>query len=83
MKKQILGALFITALSAPALAEEGAAVPFSDLDTNGDNALSAAEAVSLPGIASQWNALDANGDGQLSTDEFSAYQMPAPAAGAK
>ena len=83
MKKQILGAVFISALSAAAIAAEGAAVPFTELDTNRDNALSAVEAVELPGIASQWSELDKDGDGQLSTDEYTAYQMPAPAAGTR
>ena len=80
MKKQILSAVFITVISASALAEDSVAVPFNDLDINNDNVLSVAETVALPEIATQWNDLDKNGDGQLSRDEY--YQLPAPAAGA-
>ncbi|MEN8107361.1 MAG: EF-hand domain-containing protein [Pseudomonadota bacterium] len=82
MKKQILSAAFITVISASALAEDSVAVSFNDLDTNSDNALSIAETITLPGIAIQWNDLDKNGDGQLSRDEYTVYQLPAPAAGA-
>jgi hypothetical protein len=82
MKKQILSAVFITVISSVALAEDSVAVPFNDLDRNNDNILSAAEASTLPEIATQWNDLDKNGDGKLSRDEYSAYQLPAPAAGA-
>lgn len=82
MKNQILSAVFITAISASALAEDSATIPFNDLDINSDNSLSIAETVSLPEIATQWNELDVNGDGQLSRGEYSAYQLPAPAAGA-
>jgi hypothetical protein len=82
MKKQILSSVFITVISSAALAESSVAVPFNDLDRNSDNILSAAEASTLPAIATQWNDLDKNGDGKLSRDEYGAYQLPAPAAGA-
>ena len=82
MKKQILSAMFIIVISSAALADEGVAIPFNDLDKNSDNILSAAEASTLPGIAKQWNDLDIDGDGKLTRDEYSAYQLPAPAAGA-
>ena len=82
MKKQILSTTFIIVFSSAALAEDGVAIPFNDLDKDRDNILSAAESSTLPGIANQWNNLDLNGDGKLSRDEYSAYQLPAPAAGA-
>jgi hypothetical protein len=81
MKKRILSTTFFLVFSAAALAEESVSIPFNDLDINADNILSAAEASTLPGIASQWNDLDINGDGKLSRDEYSVYQLPAPAAG--
>ncbi len=83
MKKHFLSAAIITLISATAQAEDTVAIPFSDLDSNHDDALSAAEAGALPDIAAQWTALDLNGDGQLNHAEFSAYQLPAPAAGSK
>lgn len=82
MKKHILSTTFIIVFSSAALAEDSVAIPFNDLDKNSDNILSAAEASTLPEIAKLWNDLDLNGDGKLSRDEYSAYQLPAPAAGA-
>ncbi len=83
MKKHILSAAIITLISASAQAEDAVTIPFSDLDSNRDDVLSAAESGALPEISAQWTALDQNGDGQLSRAEFSAYQLPAPAAGSK
>ncbi len=83
MMKHILSVAIIALISAAAQAEDTVTVPFSDLDSNHDGALSAAEAGALPEIAAQWTALDLNGDGQLNHAEFSAYQLPAPAAGSK
>jgi hypothetical protein len=81
MKQQILSAVFITLISATALAEDSAIIPFSELDTNNDDALSATEAEALPELATQLSALDINGDGQLNRAEYAVYQIPAPAAG--
>lgn len=83
MKKHFLSAAIITLISATAQAGDAVAIPFSDLDSNHDDALSAAEAGAMPEMATQWTVLDLNGDGQLSRAEFSAYQLPAPAAGSK
>jgi hypothetical protein len=83
MKKQILSAVFITLISTTALAEEIAIIPFSELDTNSDDALSATEAEALPELATQLSMLDINGDGQLDRAEYAVYQIPAPAAGDK
>jgi hypothetical protein len=82
MKKQILSAAFITVLSSAVLAEDGMVVPFNDLDSDSDNALSVTEASTLPDIASQWNDLDKNSDGKLNRDEYSAYKLPVTGAGA-
>jgi hypothetical protein len=82
MKKQILSTTFIIVFSSAALAEDSVEIPFNDLDRNGDNILNVAEASTLPEIATQWNDLDINGDGKLNRNEYSAYQLPAPAAGA-
>ena len=82
MKKQILSTTFIIVFSSAVLAEDSVAIPFNELDKNSDNILSAAEASTLPEIAKQWNDLDINGDGKLDRNEYSAYQLPVPAAGA-
>ena len=81
MKKQILSAVFITLISATALAEDSATIPFNELDTNHDDALSATETEALPELATQLSQLDINGDGQLNRAEYAAYEMPAAAAG--
>jgi len=83
MKKHFLSVIFITLVSATAQAEDSGAFPFNELDANHDDALSAAEAGSLPGMSTQWKALDENADGQLTRAEYAAYQIPAPAAGAE
>ena len=83
MKKHILSAVFTTLVSATALAESSAVIPFNELDANKDNGLSAAEAGALPVISAQWSTLDADANGKLSRAEFAAYQMPAPAAGSE
>ena len=83
MKNQILSTAFITLISTSALAEDSAPIPFSELDGNGDNALSAAEVLSLPDIASQWSDLDKDGNNQLSPEEYTAYSMPVTAAGSQ
>jgi len=83
MKKHILSTVFTTLISTTALADNSAVIPFDELDANKDNGLSAAEAGALPEISAQWDTLDADADGQLSRAEFTAYQMPAPAAGSK
>jgi len=83
MKKQILSAVFITLISATAQAEDSPTIPFNELDTNRDDALSTAEADALPDLATQMSTLDINGDGQLTRAEYAAYQIPAPAAGDK
>ena len=43
MKKQILSTTFIIVFSSAALAEDSVAIPFNDLDRNGDNILNVAE----------------------------------------
>lgn len=83
MKNQILSAVFVTIISTSALAEENAAIPFSELDSNSDNALSAAETLALPDIAAQWSGLDKDGDNRLSPEEYTAYRLPVPAAGTR
>jgi hypothetical protein len=83
MKQQILSAIFITLISATAQAEDSTIIPFSELDTNNDDALSATEAEALPELATQLSKLDINGDGQLNRAEYAVYQIPAPAAGDK
>ena len=83
MKNQVLTTAFIALISTSALAEDSAPIPFSELDNNGDNALSAEEAVSLPDIAAQWSNLDKDGNNQLSPEEYTAYSLPAPAAGSE
>jgi hypothetical protein len=83
MKNQILSTAFIALISTSALAEDSASIPFSELDGNGDNALSAAEALSLPDIATQWSDLDKDGNNQLSPEEYTAYSLPAPAVGSQ
>ena len=81
MKQQILSAIFITLISVTAQAEDSTIIPFSELDTNNDDALSATEAEALPELATQLSMLDINGDGQLNRAEYAVYQIPAPAAG--
>ena len=83
MKKHILSAAIITLISTTAQAEDAVAIPFNDLDSNHDDALSAAEAGTLPEMATQWTVLDQDGDGQLTRAEFATYPLPAPAAGSK
>jgi hypothetical protein len=83
MKNQILSTTIIALISTSALAEDSASIPFSELDGNGDNALSAAEALLLPDIATQWSDLDKDGNNQLSPEEYAAYSLPAPAAGSQ
>ena len=83
MKNQVLSTAFIALISTSALAEESVTIPFSELDSNGDNALSAEEAVSLPDIAAQWSNLDIDGNNQLSPEEYAAYSLPTPAAGSQ
>jgi len=83
MKQQILSAVFITLVSATAQAEDSAIIPFSELDINNDDVLSATEAEALPELATQLSMLDINGDGQLNRAEYAVYQIPAPAAGDK
>ena len=68
MKNQILCIAFIALISTSALAEDSASIPFSELDGNGDNALSAAEALSLPEIATQWSDLDKDGNTVVLTE---------------
>ena len=81
MKKHILSIVFITLISATAQAEDSAAIPFNELDTNHDDILSTHEAGVLPDIATQWSTMDKNNDGQLNRGEYADYQIPAPAAG--
>ena len=83
MKNRIPSAVLTTLISTIALAQDGAVITFTDLDSNKDDGLSAAEAGALPEISAQWSTLDADADGKLSRAEFASYQMPAPAAGAE
>ncbi len=82
MKKELITAVILGALSSVASAEETTVIQFNDLDANSDDALSIGEADSLPGITAQWSALDVDGNGQLNREEYDGYTMPAPAAGA-
>jgi hypothetical protein len=82
MKKQLIAAVILGALSSVASAEDTTVIPFNDLDANKDDALSVGEANSLPGITAQWITLDVDGNGQLNRGEYAGYTMPAPAAGA-
>ncbi|MGB5258912.1 MAG: hypothetical protein WBO34_00140 [Gammaproteobacteria bacterium] len=82
MKKQLIAAVILGALSSVAGAEETTVIQFNDLDTNKDDALSVEEANSLPGITAQWSMLDMDGNGQLNRGEYDGYMMPAPASGA-
>ena len=66
----ILAALFATALSGAAFAQDGEMPKFADLDANGDGAITEDEAGAAPQVMEQWTALDANGDGQVSEEEF-------------
>jgi len=83
MKNQVLSTAFIALISTSALAEDSTIIPFNELDSNADNALSAEEAVSLPDIAAQWSNLDKDGNNQLSPEEYAAYSLPTPAAGSQ
>ncbi len=52
-----------------------ASVPdFSQLDTDGNGALTANEAENSPELASQWKEYDENEDGRLNRAEFSAFE---------
>lgn len=66
----LLAALFATSLSGLALAEEGKMPKFSDLDANGDGAITQEEAGAAPAVIEQWTALDANADGKVDEEEF-------------
>ena len=81
MKKHIPGAVLISLISIAAQAEDSAVIPFSELDANHDDSISASEAEVLVDVSAQWSVLDANGDGQLSRAEYAVYELPAPAAG--
>jgi hypothetical protein len=54
---------------------------YADLDTDGDGALSPAEAEVLPRIQGRFEALDADGNGQLSPAEFQGDQTTPPQRG--
>jgi hypothetical protein len=83
MKNRVLSTAFIALISTSAFAEDSTIIPFDELDSNADNALSAKEAVSLPDIAAQWSNLDKDGNNQLSPEEYAAYSLPTPAAGSQ
>ncbi len=52
-----------------------ASVPdFSQLDADGNGALTANEAENSPELASQWKEYDENEDGRLNRAEFSAFE---------
>ncbi|QCB47561.1 EF-hand domain-containing protein [Hydrogenophaga sp. PAMC20947] len=56
--------------TAPSAADQEAATVFAKADKNGDKALSAEEAKSLPAVSEQFTKIDSNGDGAVSEAEF-------------
>jgi hypothetical protein len=59
--------------ATPATAASGGKVSWSALDTDGDGALSTAEAASVKSLSDVFAKADANADGKLTTDEYKAY----------
>jgi Ca2+-binding EF-hand superfamily protein len=56
--------------TAPSAADQEVAAVFAKADKNGDKALSAEEAKTLPAVSEQFTQIDSNGDGALSEVEF-------------
>jgi hypothetical protein len=78
MKKHLLTALALTAVSGLAWAGSGK-VSFEDLDTNHDGQISQDEAKKAPEIAKKFVQADTNHDGKLDAAEFAALEaMPVP-----
>ncbi|MCB1857896.1 MAG: calmodulin [Gammaproteobacteria bacterium] len=67
MKKQILGAMVLAAVSSFALA---AAPAFSEVDTDANGSISAEEASVVDGL--DFDAADKDADGSLSVEEYAA-----------
>ncbi len=70
----LMAALFATALTGVAFAEEGKKMDFTSVDANGDGAISQEEAQAVPAILEQWTALDANADGKVDEAEFNSLK---------
>jgi len=83
MKKLLMTAAFLGAVSGLARAEINSAVPFNELDVDRDDTLSLTEAGLLPDISAQWRSLDMDGDGKLNRGEYAGYSLPTPAAGSQ
>lgn len=75
-------AVFIitSALTASSFAGD-ASERFSQLDADGDGAISLEEATVDPNVADAWGSIDANQDGKLESAEFSAYEEQSKEAG--
>ena len=56
--------------TAPSAADQEITAVFAKADKDGDKALSADEAKSLPAVSEQFAKIDANGDGKVSEAEF-------------
>lgn len=74
MKKHLLTALALTAVSGFAWAGSGA-VSFQDLDTNRDGQLTLDEAKKSPDVNKKFTQADANKDGKLDASEFAALEI--------
>ncbi len=74
MQKRVL-TLATTGLFFSAAALAGG-LSFTELDSNGDGAISKAEAAGSATLAPLFADADKNGDGQLDKDEFAALVQP-------
>jgi len=77
MKKQLVTALTLIAVSGVAWAGGSGNVSFQKLDTNRDGQISLDEAKKSPEVSKMFGQADANRDGKLDSSEFSALEtMP-------
>jgi len=79
IKRTVITAAFVatSAFATSTIAGE-ASERFTQLDANGDGAISLEEAAGDPKIANDWATIDANQDGRVESAEFSAYEEKAP-----
>jgi len=76
--KKIMMVLFASAFLTGA-AVAGEKMGYSELDVDGDGAITAEEAKGSMELTESWEKIDANADGVVDESEFSAFETMEPA----
>jgi len=71
----IVTSAFVASSAFAASALAGESEKFTQLDADGNGAISSEEAAADPTLVEVWTTADVNGDGQLERAEFSALEL--------